>query len=224
MFLPRTRDGSAQDAGQTRFLVHWNGAVRQPADQARVLRCTAPGKEETTMPRSARVAQIGLLLAIVAAIVLALAPIGYRMGWWPLRVSFYYFLLGAIIVGAVAVIVSLVAAFLTRRTSGAPGFGVALVGVLVGLVVAGYPAAHVIKARKVPPIHDVTTDTVNPPTFVKLADARRTAPNGLDYAGAAIAEQQKQAYPDVTTLRSALAPNELFARAAKIATDDGWEV
>src|SRR5882724_479640 len=67
----------------------------------------------TAMSRSARVAQIGLFLAIAAGIVLALAPIGYRNGWWPLRFSLYYGLVGAAAIGAVAVIVSLVGAFLT---------------------------------------------------------------------------------------------------------------
>jgi uncharacterized protein (DUF1499 family) len=176
------------------------------------------------MSRSARVAQIGLWLAIVGGIVLALSPLGYRMGWWPLRTSLFYLIPASIVIGALAVIVSLVAAFLTRRIAGAQGFGIALAGVLLGVVVGGYPAAQVIKARSVPPIHDITTDTANPPAFVALAPMRKAAPNGLDYEGAKVAEQQKQAYPDVTTMHSALPPAELFARAAKIAADSGWQV
>jgi len=176
------------------------------------------------MSHSARVAQIGLWLAIVGGIVLALSPLGYRMGWWPLRTSLFYLIPASIVIGALAVIVSLVAAFLTRRISGAQGFGIALAGVLLGVVVGGYPAAQVIKARSVPPIHDITTDTANPPAFVALAPMRKAAPNGLDYEGAKVAEQQKQAYPDVTTMHSALPPAELFARAAKIAADSGWQV
>src|SRR5262245_873729 len=176
------------------------------------------------MARSATVSRVGLWLAIIGGVVLALAPIGYRMGWWPLRFSLFYLLIGAIIIGALAVIVSLVGAFLARRVSGAPGFGVALVGVLLGLIVAGYPGAHIIKARRVPPIHDITTDTANPPAFVALADVRRAAPNGFDYAGGEVTTMQKQAYPDVTTFKSTLAPSDLFARAAKLVADDGWQV
>jgi uncharacterized protein (DUF1499 family) len=176
------------------------------------------------MSRSARVAQIGLWLAIVGGIVLALSPLGYRMGWWPLRTSLFYLIPASIVFGALAVIVSLVAAFLTRRISGAQGFGIALAGVLLGVVVGGYPAAQVIKARSVPPIHDITTDTANPPAFVALAPMRKAAPNGLDYEGAKVAEQQKQAYPDVTTMHSALPPAELFARVTKTAADSGWQV
>jgi uncharacterized protein (DUF1499 family) len=176
------------------------------------------------MSRSERIARIGLWLAIAGGIMLALAPVGYRGGWWPLRFSFYYLMGGAVVIGVLAVIVSLIAAFLTRRTSGAPGFAVALAGVLLGALVGGYPASQIVKARRVPPIHDVTTDVANPPTFVALAPARRSAPNGLDYAGGEVADQQKRAYPDVTTLRSSLAPADLFARAAKICSDSGWQV
>jgi len=176
------------------------------------------------MSRSERIARIGLWIAIAGGIMLALAPIGYRGGWWPLRFSFYYLMGGAVVVGALAVIVSLIAAFLTRRTSGARGFAVALAGVLLGALVGGYPASQITKARRVPPIHDITTDMANPPNFVALAQARRSAPNGLDYAGAEVADQQKRAYPEVTTLRSTLAPADLFARAAKICTDSGWQV
>lgn len=176
------------------------------------------------MTGRARVAHVGLWIAVVGGIVLALAPVGYRLGWWPLRVSLYYGVGGALAIGAVGVIVSLVGLFLTRRPSGAPGFGVALAGVVLGVLVAGYPAAQITKARRVPPIHDVTTDMTNPPIFVALAQARRAAPNGLDYAGGNVSEMQKRAYPEVVTLRSRLAPADLFARAAKAAADDGWQV
>jgi hypothetical protein len=176
------------------------------------------------MSRSARVAQVGLWLAIAGGLALALAPVGYREDWWSLRVSLFYLLGGAIAIGALAVIVSLVGMFLTRRTPGMQGFRLALVGVVLGAVVGGYPAAQLAKARRVPPIHDVTTDTANPPVFVALAQARRSAPNGLDYAGGKVADLQKQAYPDVATLRSTLAPADLFARAAKAAAEDGWQV
>lgn len=174
------------------------------------------------MSRSVRVAQVGLGLAIVGAIALALAPLGFRLGWWPLRVSIYYLIGGALFIGALALIVSLAGAFLTRR--GPTGFGTALAGVVLAVVVGGYPALQIVKARSVPPIHDVTTDTTNPPVFVVLAQARRAAPNGLDYAGGRVAELQKQAYPDLATLRSALPPAELFTRAAKAAVDAGWHV
>jgi uncharacterized protein (DUF1499 family) len=173
---------------------------------------------------SSRIARAGLCIAVLGGIVLALSPIGYRMGWWPLRVALYYGILGAAIIGGIAVIVSLVGVFMTRRSPGAAGFGTALAGLLLGAVLGGYPAAQIVKARTVPPIHDITTDVANPPAFVALAAARKAAPNGFDYEGPAVADQQKKAYPDITTLRSSLPPADLFARAAKVCADSGWDV
>src|SRR5882672_7696726 len=97
-------------------------SLPQPGDRSRVLRSSANEKQGAHMSRSARVAQIGLWLAIAGGLALALAPVGYRGGWWSLRVSLFYLLGGAIAIGALAVVVSLVGAFLTRRTPQAQGF------------------------------------------------------------------------------------------------------
>jgi hypothetical protein len=73
-------------------------------------------------------------------------------------------------------------------------------------------------------IHDITTDTGNPPAFVALASARQAAPNGSVYKGDEIADRQRKAYPDVTALKSDLAPQVLFAKAEGVARAAGWEI
>src|SRR5882762_8507668 len=139
------------------------------------------------MSRSARVAQVGLWLAIAGGLALALAPVGYREDWWSLRVSLFYLLGGAIAIGALAVIVSLVGVFLTRRTPGMQGFRLALACVVLGAVVGGYPAAQLAKARRLRPIHDVSTGTAIPSVCGAVPQARRSAPNGRDSAGGTVA-------------------------------------
>ena len=52
------------------------------------------------MTRAERLAHAGLWIAIIAGVVLALSPIGYRMGWLPLRVSLLWMLPGAVLIGA----------------------------------------------------------------------------------------------------------------------------
>ncbi|HUL12320.1 MAG TPA: hypothetical protein VLU73_09140 [Methylococcaceae bacterium] len=44
---------------------------------------------ERHLDLSARVAQIGLWLVIIGGVALALAPVGYRMSWWSLRISLF---------------------------------------------------------------------------------------------------------------------------------------
>jgi uncharacterized protein (DUF1499 family) len=81
-----------------------------------------------------------------------------------------------------------------------------------------------VQAKRVPPIHDITTGTAHPPTFVALAPARAAAPNGLAYEGAAVAAAQQQAYPDIVPYDAPLPPATLFAQAAMVARDAGWAI
>jgi len=175
------------------------------------------------MTTGARLARFALALAVLGALAMALSPAGYRAGLWGLRVSFYYLLGAAIVLALLAVIAALIGMVLLRR-SGMPGRLPAFAALVLGLVVAGYPVAQIVKARSVPAIHDITTDTADPPAFVALAEARRVAPNGLEYGGGTVAELQKQAYPDLATFRSELPSSELLALATKVAVNLGWSV
>jgi uncharacterized protein (DUF1499 family) len=101
---------------------------------------------------------------------------------------------------------------------------VPLASVAVCLAASIVPVLGIVHARSVPPIHDITTDTAMPPVFVALAASRTAAPNGLDYGGPEVASAQKQAYPDLVTLQSTLAPDALFERALQAARESGWQL
>ena len=79
--------------------------------------------------------------------------------------------------------------------------------------------------RTVPPIHDITTDPDNPPAFIAAVPVRNAAgDNSAAYAGAKIAEQQCQAYPDIVPLTLALQPGAVFSRALDTARQMGWTI
>jgi uncharacterized protein (DUF1499 family) len=86
------------------------------------------------------------------------------------------------------------------------------------------PWSYQARARELPPIHDISTDTVNPPRFVDVMPLRRNAPNRTDYEGAGVAAQQQKAYPDIATAKLRLAPAQAFDRSADIARSLGWEI
>ena len=56
--------------------------------------------------------------------------------------------------------------------------------------------------RSVPPIHDITTDVADPPTFDVVTTLRGPGTNPLDYDAAKLPTQQQAAYPDVKTITS----------------------
>jgi hypothetical protein len=166
----------------------------------------------------------GLGLALVSALGALLAPLGYRLGVWDVRFALLTLVQWATIASLVAFVVCLLAAgggWMRRQRAGR---GSASVGVLLSVICAGVPVYHYAQARRVPPIHDITTDTEHPPAFIALAAARAAAPNGLAYEGAAVAAAQQQAYPDILPYRSPLPPATLFAQAAMVARDAGWEM
>ena len=168
-------------------------------------------------------AVIALALAVVVALLLASAGLGYRFGLWGLGPAFgilKYSMWGA----AVVLIVSIVALVIAARG----GSGTAVAGGVLALLIAVGTAAVPLDMRRtaqsVPFIHDITTDPDQPPAFVALKALRERAPNGAAYGGPEVAAQQRQGYPDIAPLRLALPPAQAFARAEAAARSLGWEI
>lgn len=74
-----------------------------------------------------------------------------------------------------------------------------------------------------PRIHDITTDTEDPPTFTLAAQRRGNGANPLEVDQEVIALQQ-QAYPDLQTLHSPLPIDEAFNQSVQVATELGWDI
>src|SRR5688500_9646211 len=73
-------------------------------------------------------------------------------------------------------------------------------------------------------IHDITTDTENPPQFIALHALRLTTFNGPEYAGEKIARIQKAAYPDIQPRTLDDTPAAAFERALAAARRMGWDI
>jgi uncharacterized protein (DUF1499 family) len=124
----------------------------------------------------------------------------------------------ALLLGAIAVLLSLVG--LARPG----GKGMALAGVVLGLIAAGMPAKSIYTAKH-SPIHDVSTDRDNPPQFAAVLPLRAAAKaaNSTDY-DAKTAQLQKETYPDIGPLHLDVPPAQAFDRALAAARGAGWEI
>jgi uncharacterized protein (DUF1499 family) len=161
--------------------------------------------------------------AVVSLGLLLISGPGTRFGWFGFRTGLQL-LAGAAIVAIGAFSLSVVGLMVPRLRGGETfPFIVALVSSLIALLA---PAAFIMKARGVPSIHDITTDTQNPPLFVDVIPLRQStgAANPPEYSGAATAAQQKEAYPDIVPLESAQPAKEAYRRAAETVRSMGWEV
>ena len=154
--------------------------------------------------------------AAVGAAAVAAAPLGYRIGIAPLGPAFLLLAGGLFVLAASAVVlgVRMVRGPALDRSAGA---------VLAGAVVVGMvPVATLFSARGAPPIHDIATDTENPPAFV--AAVPLNAPGRTDYEGPALAERQRAAYPDLRPAMLADAPADAFRRALAVVERMDWEL
>lgn len=168
-----------------------------------------------------KTARYVLALSVIAALLLLAAGPGTRMEWWDFRTGFSLMRWAAFAgMAAAAIALAMLAVPRTRRT----GAGTLVAALLVGLGVAFVPWNGMRQAKKVPPIHDISTDTRRPPEFVAILPLRVDAPNPAVYGGADVAQAQAEAYPDLQTRRMGLAPEQAFDRALATARIMDWEI
>ena len=174
-------------------------------------------------PAYSRVAVLGLIVAVAAALMVAGAGPAYRLQWVALGSAFELIRWGAWL-GLGALVIAVVGAWRSRQRDSQRGLTIALVAVVLSAIAFGIPFAMLQGAKRAPPIHDVTTDTANPPRFVAVVPLRNGAPNPVDYAGEAVANQQRTAYPDIQPVMLAMPPERAFQRALDIARSLGWDI
>jgi uncharacterized protein (DUF1499 family) len=176
-------------------------------------------------PSISWVVMLGAGLAAASALVLLAAPVGYRLGMLPLRVALQTLLRwGAY--GAIAAAVTSLAGLvvtLTRPREAQRGILLAAICLLAGVVLLGIPGRFRLGPPK-PPIHDITTDTHEPPEYVAVLPLRVNVPNTTVYGGEKIASRQREAYPDLQPLILNVPPAPAFDRALATVREMGWEL
>jgi uncharacterized protein (DUF1499 family) len=174
-------------------------------------------------PASFPFAFIGFFLAVLAALAVMLAGFGTRWGLWHFRTGFA--ILGwAAYTGMAAALVSLASVILTRPSTLRRGFLISIFGLLIGILVFGVPWCYWRTAQSVPAIHDITTDTENPPRFVSISPLRKNVPNSSEYGGPEIAAKQRAAYPDLAPAMLSIPPDKAFEQALAAARKMGWVI
>ncbi|MGA8276601.1 MAG: DUF1499 domain-containing protein [Rhodanobacteraceae bacterium] len=168
-----------------------------------------------------KVSRIALPLSAVAAFLLLVSGFGVRFGWWAFPTGFEL-MRWAVYLGLAAATLALIFLIVPRtRSHRVASLVVALV---IGLAIAYVPWHQLQQARSVPPIHDITTDTSNPPAFVAVLPLRENAPNPATYGGADVAAAQHKAYADIRPHRLDAPTDVAFRRALSAAQAMGWDI
>ncbi len=180
------------------------------------------------------VIRIALALAILGPLIFILAGPAYRMGLIDLGTSLGTLSreIGPLILfaGLISGVTGLVMAFMIKPRKGLVLAAVATIIPLAGL---GHLKGVKDKVSKLPYIHDITTDTQDPPLFtdtiVKLRDAGDGS-NTLDYIGkkdpkdVLVSVQQTNAYPKIRPVLRSEAPDIVFGEALSLIKQQGWDI
>lgn len=151
------------------------------------------------------------------------APLAAKFDWWHYRDAFgslkilFYF--GVAVMGLSLLMMCL--RMVKQRGSDAVPYGIA---VLIASLPIGMMIYQVSQVRSLPYIHDITTDMVNPPQFKAVLAMRAEDDNSADYAGEAIATEQREAYGDIAPIMTDLVPLEAFKQMRDTLEDLGFTI
>ena len=160
------------------------------------------------------------LVGLIAFLMVVLPGPLYKFNMVELGTAFAGFRLGVYLGGA-ALVLLLVQVLFMRKTVSLTS---ALITVFFAAVAIAMPLNMMNTAKSVPPIHDISTDLINPPEFVAVVPLRADAPNPVAYAGEETAAQQRKAYPELKSLEYNQTQLELVAATTKAMENLGWEL
>ena len=169
-----------------------------------------------------------VLCAIIMLVILLTGPLGYKFGFVPLLPSLASLML-ALIGSALVLLTASIFVFIAVRNDMVRNRNILLLAMVLSLVPMLIVGPQIVKGRSVPAIHDITTDTNNPPEFRAMVKHRVHAVNGLAYGteempAAELAGLQLAAYPNVKHLESELSVADALARSESVLKGQGLKI
>ena len=161
------------------------------------------------------------------------AALGTKFGLWGWKFGFGKLMVGygpkLLMLALVLPLISLILALVLKPRG---GWLVALLCMIIPVAAMGYGKKMRATAKSLPFIHDITTDTQDPPQFTDvIIKARGTDSNSLDYMGKTVrgkdvlvSAAQVKAYPDIRTLVFSQDESILYERALKAVKAMGLEL
>lgn len=163
-----------------------------------------------------RLAVFSLVATIVSVIVVRFGFLDFK----PALTTFF----GALACAGLSIVIGL-AAFAAIWQNGSRGMSRVLLAFLIDAAILAYPAYLAYQYRKLPAIHDITTDPIDPPRFEALARLRAgDGANPAVYAGLYSAEQQRTAYPDIEPVNLDVPVQKAYEIALQVVNRRKWLV
>ncbi len=162
-------------------------------------------------------------LAVFSVVAVLVSIIIVRFGFLEMKPALATFF-GALGCAVLSILIGF-AAFVAIWQNGSRGMSRILLALFIDAIVLAYPIYLGLQYRKLPPIYDITTDTIDPPRFEALARLRAgDGANTAIYAGLYSAEQQRLAYPDIETVELEVPVQRAYEVTLQLVTKRKWLV
>lgn len=161
--------------------------------------------------------------ALLAGVLLPLGALGARFELWSFGTGFML-LAGGTMLASIVVVLAIAGLVVARRRGYDRDKPALWASAVLSVLILLLMGLQFYRAYTVPPIHNVSTDVIDPPQFDRAAALRGEGSNPLEYDAEEIAPQQRAAYPWLETLQSDLPPDQALERAASVLEDMGLEV
>jgi uncharacterized protein (DUF1499 family) len=116
-------------------------------------------------------------------------------------------------------------AFVRIWMEGRRGLGMAIRGLVLALLILGYPGYFAVRALIRPPLNDVSTDIDDPPTFSRSRAALEARGGRIPPDVAPEARRlQRQAYPQIAPLTLDLPAEQVYDLVRRAAQSRGWQI
>tara|TARA_B110000967_G_C18896947_1_gene571418 strand:- start:99 stop:836 length:738 start_codon:yes stop_codon:yes gene_type:complete len=157
-----------------------------------------------------------------AFIIGALVTLGHRFGFLHYHIAFVVFVVALIACTLIMLIGLVMLGLLIARKR---PIQAELIPIILACAVFPVMSFYAVgmSAFKVPMIHDITTDTNNPPVFKYIQDDGYRV-NSLIYPGAEVSALQKVAYPEIKTFITQHAPRRVYQQSIFTGSLLGWEI
>jgi uncharacterized protein (DUF1499 family) len=185
-------------------------------------RARAPAGSRRATGLGSSLAWLGVFLAVACGIAELMGGVGYRFGWWTFG-SGIQIIRWSATVAAAAAVVAVIAILMALWSGPRRALVIGVIALALSLAAVGPPAMLAYQAKRLPVIHDISTDTVNPPRYVAVLPLRQGATNSTDYS-ARTAEQQKKGYPDISPAILDVPPAQAMQLAERAALAMGWQI
>lgn len=169
-----------------------------------------------------RLQPVLLIISIALAWLFPLIALATKVGLWDFRIAFSLIAgcaLTAAIVLALAGI-GLIGAIKNRNQKAKHRAALVVLILIIPMATLFY---HGLKGSQAPMIHDITTDTANPPQFNKVLELRDEGANSLQIDADVIKLQQEH-YPAIGSLALSMGKPAAMEKIQSTMLALGWEV